>query len=219
MTVHRFSHKSSQHITAVALFQSIYLSNSIKRQLCHVSTPSVERKRLIKQNLAYSNRSSRGTAPQPVRNTLPPPHIVPQLYLWSVPLSASPKTCTVSWTSRKRLSTSRKSRRDQWLLKEMLLPQQGLQAKTLLPSHSYHSPHTKGRVSKDEDLWIIQNQTVPSPVNSPAAAAKIKHWLVFRPQKVQKAQAVRQKECIHLLFLNQVKQRQFVRQALMEKLI
>lgn len=101
MTVHRLSHESSQHITAIALFQSIYLSNSIKRQLCCMSTPSVGRKCLIQHNLAYSSRS-RDTAAQPVRNTL---HLqtvsLSYVFDWSVPLSASPKTCTVSCRAEK----------------------------------------------------------------------------------------------------------------------
>lgn len=79
--------QSSQHITATALFQSIYLRNSMKRQLCCVSTLSGERKCLRQQNLAYSN-SSRGTAAQPVRNAL---HLhtlsLSYIFDWSVPFT------------------------------------------------------------------------------------------------------------------------------------
>lgn len=91
------------------IFQSIYLSNSLKRQLCCVSTPTVE----IQHNLAYSNRS-RGTAAQPVGKTLHH-HTFSLSYIfdWSVPLSASPKARTVSGISRKRLSTSKKRRQDE----------------------------------------------------------------------------------------------------------
>lgn len=152
------------------------------------------------------------------------PVILPQLCLWSVPLSASPKTCTVSCSSRKKLcqhaeragSTNDYSRKRFSRIK-VCKPKPYCSGTVL----SYHSSHTRWRVSKAEDPWIIQKQTVPSLVNNLAActgAATTKHWLVFRPLQAQKAQAVRQKECIHL-FLNQVKQRQFVRQALMEKLI
>lgn len=164
MTVHRLSHQSSQHITATALFQSIYLSNSIKRRLWFVSTPSIERKCLIQHNLAYSNRS-RGTAECLWQTTCASTHSPSVMSLiGQFPYLLHLKPAQLAALARKGCQHPKRAGRTNDDSKKCSSHNKVCKPKPYCPVTvlSYHSPHTRWRVSKEEDLWIIQNQSIPA---------------------------------------------------------